>query len=45
MFLNGDILNWNTDIKSMIAKIQKIGVNVNQIARRVNTTGTPIKRI
>ena len=27
------------DIKAMTAEIQKIGVNVNQIARRVNATG------
>ena len=26
-------------IKAMTAEIQKIGVNVNQIARRVNATG------
>jgi len=30
----------HTDIKAMTAEIQKIGVNVNQIARRVNSTGT-----
>ncbi len=30
----------HTDIKKMTAEIQKIGVNVNQIARRVNSTGT-----
>lgn len=29
----------NSDIKAMTAEIQKIGVNINQIARRVNTTG------
>ena len=28
----------NADIKAMTAEIQKIGVNVNQIARRVNST-------
>ena len=27
-----------TDIKAMTAEIQKIGVNINQIARRVNAT-------
>ena len=27
------------EIKAMTAEIQKIGVNVNQIARRVNATG------
>ncbi len=30
----------HTDIKAMTAEIQKIGVNVNQIARRVNATGS-----
>ena len=30
----------NTDIKAMTAEIQKIGVNVNQIAKRVNATGS-----
>ena len=29
----------HTDIKAMTAEIQKIGVNVNQIARRVNAAG------
>ena len=29
----------HSDIKDMTAEIQKIGVNVNQIARRVNATG------
>ncbi|MDR3277488.1 MAG: MobC family plasmid mobilization relaxosome protein [Oscillospiraceae bacterium] len=29
----------NSDIKAMTAEIQKIGVNINQIARRVNGTG------
>ena len=29
----------HSDIKAMTAEIQKIGVNVNQIARRVNSTG------
>lgn len=28
------------DVKKMTAEIQKIGVNINQIARRVNATGT-----
>lgn len=28
----------NSDIKAMTAEIQKIGVNINQIARRVNAT-------
>lgn len=30
----------HTDIKKMTAEIQKIGVNVNQIAKRVNATGS-----
>ncbi len=29
----------HSDIKAMTAEIQKIGVNINQIARRVNSTG------
>ena len=33
----------HTDIKTMTAEIQKIGVNVNQIARRVNATGNAYK--
>ena len=30
----------HSDIKAMTVEIQKIGVNVNQIARRVNSTGS-----
>jgi len=30
----------HSDIKAMTAEIQKIGVNINQIARRVNGTGS-----
>ena len=30
----------HSDIKAMTAEIQKIGVNVNQIARRVNSTSS-----
>ena len=30
----------NSDIKDMTAEIQKIGVNINQIAKRVNATGS-----
>ena len=29
-----------SDMKAMTAEIQKIGVNINQIAKRVNTTGS-----
>ena len=32
-----------TDIKAMTAEIQKIGVNVNQIAKRINSTGSVYK--
>ena len=34
----------HADIKAMTAEIQKIGVNVNQIARRVNATGNACDR-
>ena len=30
----------HTDIKAMTAEIQKIGVNVNQIAKRANATSS-----
>ena len=30
----------HSDIRAMTAEIQKIGVNINQIARRVNSTGS-----
>ena len=30
----------HADIKAMTAEIQKIGVNSNQIAKRVNATGS-----
>jgi len=33
-----------SEIKAMTAQMQKIGVNINQIARRVNTPGTVYKR-
>ena len=29
----------HSDIKAMTAEIQKIGININQIARRANATG------
>ncbi len=39
--VDGDIIQiGHSDIKAMTAEIQKIGVNVNQIARRVNSTGS-----
>ena len=41
MAIDGYIINMDyTDIKAMTAEIQKIGVNVNQIARRVNRAGS-----
>lgn len=41
MLIDGYIIQVDyTNIKEMTAEIQKIGVNINQIARRVNTMGT-----
>ena len=41
MAIDGYIIQVDhTDIKAMTSEIQKIGVNVNQIARRVNATGS-----
>ena len=40
MAIDGYIIQVDhSDIKAMTSEIQKIGVNVNQIARRINTTG------
>ena len=40
MLIDGYIIQIDhSDIKAMTAEIQKIGVNINQIARRINTTG------
>ena len=37
--IDGYIINTDTtDLKAVAAEMQKIGVNINQIARRVNTT-------
>ena len=37
--IDGYIINIdNSDLKAIAAEMQKIGVNINQIARRVNTT-------
>jgi len=37
--IDGYIINTDTtDLKAIAAEMQKIGVNINQIARRVNTT-------
>ena len=41
MAIDGYIIQIDhSDIKAMTAEIQKIGVNVNQIAQRVNATGS-----
>ena len=41
MAIDGYIIQIDhADIKAMTAEIQKIGVNINQIARRVNDTGS-----
>lgn len=41
MLIDGYIVNIDhSDIKMQTAEIQKIGVNVNQIAKRINATGT-----
>ena len=41
MLIDGYIINMDySHIKAQTAEIQKIGVNVNQIAKRINATGT-----
>jgi hypothetical protein len=41
MAIDGYIINADySDIKAQTAEIQKIGVNINQIAKRVNTFGS-----
>lgn len=41
MLIDGYIVNVDyADIKAQTAEIQKIGVNINQIAKRINATGT-----
>ena len=41
MLIDGYIIHMDTgDIRAQTAELQKIGVNVNQIARRINSTGT-----
>ena len=40
MAIDGYVIHIDhSDIKAMTAEIQKIGVNINQIARRANATG------
>ena len=39
MLIDGYVINVDlSEIKAICAEMQKIGVNINQIARRVNTT-------
>lgn len=41
MLIFGCIINVDySDIKAQTAEIQKVGINVNQIAKRINATGT-----
>ena len=41
MLIDGYVIHMDTgDIRAQTAELQKIGVNVNQIARRINSTGT-----
>ena len=38
---NGYVIRLDySDVKAMTAELQKIGTNINQIAKRVNATGT-----
>ena len=40
MLIDGYVVQVDTsDIRAQTAELQKIGVNVNQIARRINSTG------
>jgi hypothetical protein len=39
MLIDGYVINMDiSDLKAVAAEMQKIGVNINQIARRVNST-------
>ena len=41
MLIDGYIINVDhSDILAQTAELQKIGVNINQIAKRINSTGT-----
>jgi alkyl hydroperoxide reductase subunit AhpC len=41
MAIDGYIIKTDhTDIKAMTAEIQKVGVNINQIAKKINTYGS-----
>ena len=40
MLIDGYVIRLDySDVKAMTAELQKIGTNINQIARRVNATG------
>jgi len=40
MLIDGYVVHIDTtDIRAQTAELQKIGVNINQIARRINSTG------
>mgnify|MGYP000517897668 FL=1 len=41
MLIDGYIVHIDTGpVRAQTAELQKIGVNINQIARRINSTGT-----
>ena len=41
MLIDGYIVHIDTDpVRAQTAELQKIGVNINQIAKRINSTGT-----
>ena len=41
MLIDGYVIRLDhSDVKALTAELQKIGTNINQIARRVNATGT-----
>ena len=41
MLIDGYVIRLDySDVKAMTAELQKIGTNINQIAKRVNATGT-----
>ena len=39
MSIDGYIVNTNISLKKQYEEMHKIGVNINQIAKKVNTTG------
>ena len=41
MLIDGYVIRLDySDVKAMTAELQKIGTNINQIAKRVNSTGS-----